>query len=133
MPRWVLLRHTLPDGTSHHDWMLERSGHKDAGLLTLRLEDGVRPTERGLHTFSAEQLTPHRREYLEYEGPVSGDRGRVVRVESGVCEVIDSPLKGMIVVLYDGDSRVIANWRGTMLEPGVQDSVSDRWRFDLAE
>ncbi|MBX3405870.1 MAG: hypothetical protein KF869_03810 [Phycisphaeraceae bacterium] len=133
MPRWVLLRHTLPDETSHHDWMLERSGHRDAGLLTFRLEDGVRPSDRGLRTFSAEHLTPHRCEYLVYEGPVLGDRGWVVRVESGLCEVIDSPLEGMTVVLYDRDSRVIANWRGKMLEPGVQDSMPDRWRFDLAD
>ena len=32
---------------------------------------------------AAEQLGDHRRDYLEYEGEVSGDRGRVIRVAAG--------------------------------------------------
>jgi hypothetical protein len=31
----------------------------------------------------AEQLGHHRKAYLEYEGPVSGDRGRVHRIDRG--------------------------------------------------
>lgn len=36
-------------------------------------------------------LPPHRRVYLDYEGPISNDRGSVRRVESGRCAVeVDS-------------------------------------------
>jgi hypothetical protein len=35
----------------------------------------------------AQQLGRHRRHYLEYEGPVSGNRGEVRRVAAGACLV----------------------------------------------
>ena len=35
----------------------------------------------------ATRLTDHRRAYLEYEGDLSGRRGRVTRVMAGACEV----------------------------------------------
>jgi len=37
---------------------------------------------------SAEQQPDHRREYLTYEGPVSGDRGHVHRVDTGTLIVL---------------------------------------------
>jgi len=33
------------------------------------------------------KLQDHRRDYLEYEGPVSGDRGQVKRISAGVCSI----------------------------------------------
>jgi hypothetical protein len=33
------------------------------------------------------KLPDHRRDYLEYEGPVSGDRGQVKRISSGICTI----------------------------------------------
>lgn len=35
------------------------------------------------NTVPAEQLPDHRLAYLDYEGPVSGDRGAVTRLDSG--------------------------------------------------
>lgn len=35
----------------------------------------------------AELLPDHRREYLDYEGPISGDRGNVIRWDHGTFEV----------------------------------------------
>lgn len=34
------------------------------------------------------RIADHRREYLEYEGPVSGNRGHVQRVEGGPFELL---------------------------------------------
>jgi hypothetical protein len=73
MPRFVLLEHDHP--TLHWDLMLECG---DA-LRTWRL-DRV-PTVAA--TISVEPLPDHRLAYLEYEGPVSGDRGTVRRVDAG--------------------------------------------------
>jgi hypothetical protein len=36
---------------------------------------------------AATRLKDHRRAYLDYEGDVSGRRGRVTRVAAGTCEV----------------------------------------------
>ena len=41
----------------------------------------------GANQVNAEQLPDHRRDYLEYEGPVSGGRGEVSRIEEGTYEV----------------------------------------------
>ncbi|MBX3384962.1 MAG: hypothetical protein KF768_00160 [Phycisphaeraceae bacterium] len=102
---WVLLRHDTPDGLWHLDWLLERPGLTLAerndpnhrSLLCWRLPrdvDGVehgggwRPTTTGSDRkpIRAEQLPDHRRLYLTYEGQLSGDRGRVRRLASGLVE-----------------------------------------------
>jgi hypothetical protein len=85
MAAWVLLRHELPDGSWHQDWMLEDHRVPEGPLTTFRLSPDVDwPPSRG---FAAVKLSPHRRTYLEYEGPVSGGRGAVRRMAAGVCEV----------------------------------------------
>jgi hypothetical protein len=79
MPRFALLRHELPVGArepSHWDLMLDDGDI----LLTWRLME--LPTERG-EPVAAVKLADHRREYLSYEGPVSGGRGEVRRADEG--------------------------------------------------
>jgi hypothetical protein len=73
MPRFVILEHDHP--FLHWDFMLESGG----ALLTWRLL--ARP-EPGL-TIRAEALGAHRKAYLDYEGPVSGQRGTVKRWDAG--------------------------------------------------
>lgn len=91
MPRFVILRHEPPPGsrgTPHWDLMLE-SG--DA-LRTWALAE-LPATGRSI---AAEALAAHRTSYLDYEGPVSGDRGAVSRWDAGTfqwerdtaCEVV---------------------------------------------
>lgn len=81
--RFVVLRHSAPGGV-HWDLMIER-GEKLATWRLARapLADDARPIE-------AEPIGDHRRAYLEYEGPVSGDRGRVDRHDTGTCRVLES-------------------------------------------
>jgi hypothetical protein len=91
MGRWALLKHTLPDRTWHYDWLLDASGHPDAALLTFRTVE--RPDEPAVHAFDAERIADHRRVYLQYEGDITGNRGRVERVAAGECEVeLPSPI-----------------------------------------
>ena len=75
----VLLRHAMEAGT-HYDWLIARPG--EDLLWTARVAD---PSSRWaeLRRWTLEALPPHRRVYLTYEGPVSGDRGTVERVDSG--------------------------------------------------
>lgn len=78
MPRYVVLRHETPlDHVRplHWDLMLEAEG----GLWTWAL-----PAEPRLQqTLVAERLADHRTAYLDYEGPISRDRGEVRRIMQG--------------------------------------------------
>jgi hypothetical protein len=73
--RFVVLRH---EGVAspHFDLMVEVT--PDSPLITWRCDRWPidRPTAL---TF----LPDHRNLYLEYEGPISGDRGYVTRIEAG--------------------------------------------------
>jgi hypothetical protein len=75
MPRYVILEHDFPD--RHWDLMLE------AGevLRTWRL---AAFPERGKPVL-AEASFDHRPFYLDYEGPITGGRGAVVRRDAGFC------------------------------------------------
>jgi hypothetical protein len=48
---------------------------------------------------AAEQLADHRVVYLDYEGPVGGDRGRVTRLDSGTFTSIKESPDEWIVTL----------------------------------
>ena len=79
MPRFVILRHEMPaasDRPSHYDLMFESDG-----VLRTWAVDRL-PTAGGAPE-PATPLPPHRMAYLEYEGPVSGNRGTVHRVTRG--------------------------------------------------
>lgn len=82
MGRTVLLLHQLPDGSSHFDWLTETD--PDGPLLSFRLQD--RP-DRPTRSFRAQRLPDHRPAYLDYEGPVSGNRGEVRRIASGRADL----------------------------------------------
>ncbi len=84
MPRYVILRHEFPAGQKfpvgqerslHWDLMLESGGV----LRTWALAD----YPMSQPTTQAEQLADHRIAYLDYQGPVSGDRGSVTRWDVG--------------------------------------------------
>lgn len=81
--RWVLLRHELPDGTWHYDWMIEQEGSERLVCFRVMVRvDELTPGAR----FEGERLADHRRAYLDFEGEISGGRGRVTRVAVGECE-----------------------------------------------
>jgi len=78
MARYVVLKHETSEGT-HYDFMLEMGG----ALKTWSLPQSPRPALE----MSAKALGDHRLVYLEYEGPISGDRGSVSRWDRGTYEV----------------------------------------------
>ena len=84
MSRFVILTHDHP--FLHWDFMLE-----DGNILrTWRLDS---EPDNGMGV-SAEPLPEHRRQYLDYEGPVGGDRGTVRRWDYGTFEIVsDSPTR----------------------------------------
>lgn len=113
MPRFALLAHDWPH--PHLDLLLERDGV----LKAWRVPAEFTPTEQT----SAEALADHRLAYLDYEGPVSGDRGRVVRRDAGELEWLT----------VDPD-RVTVRVGGVVLN-GVFELAREaggRWRFGPA-
>lgn len=79
MPRFVILEHDYP--TTHWDLMLE----SDSVLRTWRL---TRPPQSG-EAFDATVVFDHRLFYLDYQGPISGGRGNVVRWEWGTFKELE--------------------------------------------
>ena len=79
MPRFVILEHDHPE--LHWDLMLQL----DDKLRTWRLP--APPTGR---PETALEIGAHRSAYLDYEGPVSGNRGNVKRWDAGTYETIDA-------------------------------------------
>jgi hypothetical protein len=92
MPRFVLLLHLCPGDRprpTHFDLMLEADGVLWTWALTLLPLDWRKLADDQLlvgesNRVSAERLADHRLDYLMYEGPVSGDRGEVRRLEAGM-------------------------------------------------
>ena len=86
MPRFVVLQHEMPPGarSTHWDFMLEHEG-------VLRTWALAEPPAIG-REIAAEALADHRLAYLEYQGPVSGNRGTVTRWDAGNYETLaDAP------------------------------------------
>ena len=89
MPRFVILAHDHP--VLHWDFMLEN----EATLRTWRLARP--PTETG--PIMAEAIADHRLAYLDYEGPVSGDRGTVTAFDRGEYSLVLEDGEGVQVEL----------------------------------
>lgn len=105
MPRYVVLEHTGTETYKpgrHWDLMLETSG----ALQTWELDHIPEAGGRG----RALRLADHRLDYLDYEGPISGDRGAVRRWAHGVYESVSETPDELIIRLngpLQGNLRLI--------------------------
>jgi hypothetical protein len=111
MPRFVILAHDWP--APHWDFLAEASGVLRAWRLLAEPVVG--------EDVAAESNSDHRLFYLDYEGPVSGDRGSVSRWDTGTCEW-----------LADGADRVEIELRGGKLAGrAILYHASKGWVFRL--
>jgi hypothetical protein len=92
MPRFAVLEHDHP--TLHWDLFLEAGDV----LRSWRLTAPPRPDA----PFAAEATADHRKLYLDYEGPVSGGRGRVVRWDAGSFDWLEATDEVVRVSLQGG-------------------------------
>jgi hypothetical protein len=113
MPRFVILEHDHP--TLHWDLMFEEG----AGLRTWRLARP--PVPPGQEDIPATAVAVHRLAYLDYEGPVSGQRGTVKRWDGGSYELIGPPTPSVLVMDIRGE-RVHGRARLALLH-------GDAWSF----
>jgi hypothetical protein len=92
MPRFAILDHDHP--FRHWDFLLEDRTVLRAWRLLTEPGQG-RPIR-------AEPLPDHRLIYLDFEGPIAGDRGRVVRWDAGSFTWDDDRADDMRVHLIGG-------------------------------
>jgi len=106
MPRFAILTHDHP--FLHWDFLLEQ---RDSCRTWRLLKPPDTPGD-----VSAETIADHRLMYLDYEGPVSGDRGTVTQWDAGTFEwlvnsddVVEVRLTGQKLA---GRARLIPTERG---------------------
>jgi DNA polymerase Ligase (LigD) len=102
VPRFVILEHDWP--TRHYDLMLEAGSVLRSWRLAALPEMG--------QTINAEPIGNHRLAYLDYEGPVSGGRGDVKRIDFGTCEIVQETANRLIVRLQGQltDCQIELQW-----------------------
>lgn len=118
MPRFVVLQHDR-DGRTHWDFLLETNGRLAAWWLPSP------PDEQGRLT--ARALADHRKFYLEYEGPISGDRGTVRRWDEGLYETECRSDVAWVVIL----SGRRLNGRVVLQRASDDCGDPDVWRFSF--
>ena len=119
MPRYVVLYHELPPGharQSHWDLMFEWG---------MALRTWAMASEPGLDAQAlAEPLADHRLAYLDYEGPISGDRGAVTQWDCGTYRLESCT-----------DDEVRVRLKGKRLSGELllrQDAAGHFWRVSLS-
>ena len=113
MARFVVLEHDWQG--VHWDLMLEDG----SALQTWALAQP--PSVSG--PIAARRLSDHRLAYLDYEGPVSGDRGHVVRWDAGTFRFLLQETDRITIAL-DGD-RLRGDYCLVREE--------ERWRFQPSD
>lgn len=93
--RFVILHHQLRGG-EHWDLMLEY------GEILATWQLLTEPVGGSVLPIPAKRIGDHRKAYLAYEGPVSGDRGQVRRVDSGTVDIVDFSDDRCLFVLRGG-------------------------------
>lgn len=96
MRQFVILRHDHPQ--LHWDLMLE----EESVLKTWRLNEppAIDPTsDESSIDLVAEALPDHRLVYLDYEGPVSGDRGEVLQWDRGTFSLLERSDDSIVALL----------------------------------
>jgi hypothetical protein len=116
MSRFAVLRHDSPRGL-HFDFLLEMGDALKTWALPQLPEPGAEMT--------GEVLPDHRLVYLDYQGPVSGGRGSVTRLDRGDYRI-----------RRRSDSELVLELAGEELRGRVVLSRSSeepqRWRFAFA-
>ncbi len=112
-PRFAVLRHDSPRGL-HWDFLLE------AGPV-LKTWALPQPPAPGVETVCHE-LPDHRLAYLDYEGPVSGDRGSVTRWDRGTYQIVYQDQQELVAELSGQELSGRVKLSRTAEQPGS-------WRF----
>ncbi|HTV48756.1 MAG TPA: hypothetical protein VMG59_09975 [Phycisphaerae bacterium] len=120
--RYAILRHSRQQDV-HWDLLLELP--ERALLATWQMHTdpaGWNGSSKGEFSTTVRALPDHRRIYLEYEGPISGDRGQVTRVEEGQFQLLEI-MENKLVMELSGKS-----FHGR-IELTLMDSAAGLWQL----
>ena len=122
---FVILRHAR-EGEVHWDLALDLGQALATWQLwsdpaTLAVDPEAEDT-----VIVARRIGEHRRIYLEYEGPISGNRGSVTRVERGEWMPVDLSAELWVIALRGGWLR--GNFALQMVEAGTQEWAFRRYQ-----
>ena len=128
MSRFVLLRHEFPPGSDrsdHWDFMLEHEGVLRTWELGELPSSWARAlgieSPNNLSEVCARPLADHRLAYLDFEGPLTGDRGTVRRCDRGEFDVLCSDA-----------TRFHVNMSGSYLRGEIELRLMEsQWRLRL--
>lgn len=132
--RFVILRHRVGEGLDrtdhdHLDWMFQRADD----VLQVWETPLVEVLEESFE-LPASRLNDHRIKYLDYEGPIRGDRGDVQRIVSGMYRVARDGEDAMLLSITwrDGDTLrhgEVSLQRMRLEDPSRRDDNCDGWRL----
>ncbi len=91
MPRFVVLCHHLPvesPRSTHWDWMFEVDGVLET-WASPPLDALFDVDQNATISVNCQRLADHRLKYLDYSGPVEGDRGSVERMICGTYDFLE--------------------------------------------
>jgi len=135
----VILRHASRLDV-HYDWLLDppSGGLRDTGMasgappLLWTGRTALAPQAWAIvRTWRIEQIGDHRRDYLTYEGPLTGGRGTVRRADHGwftpiiwrprriVLRLVTRQLRGRIDCRMDPRGDWLACFEGGVRSPGA--------------
>ncbi len=86
----------------HFDFMFENSKHEALETFQLPEKPSLQGIQQGI---SCRKLSPHRIDYLDYEGKVSGNRGSVEIWDAGKLQ-IEKEQKDMLVLKLQSRSKI---------------------------
>ncbi|MGP1346779.1 MAG: hypothetical protein ACTS3F_08960 [Phycisphaerales bacterium] len=135
--RWVLHRHTPPDGPSHLDWMIGAwPGLADNGLPDARILRSWRiqvdPTMA--LRFAGEAAPDHRRAYLDFrERELSDGRGRITREAHGTAILVADGGARFTLMIQRDDPPSPAHAAPTTLMAAPDPHRPGWWVFQRAD
>ncbi len=131
MPRFVILFHqtgTNLGRPSHWDFLLEDGPTLMAWALS------AEPT--ACRSIEALALPAHRRHYLDYEGPLSADRGTVRRWDLGTFVWLQRSAQLVRLRMHgaklSGEATLVFRAMTEQADVGVKHSAPQRWEFTFS-
>ncbi len=124
LPRFVVLHHVMPDDhdrPTHWDLLLEADGFLKAWSLASEPASET--------TIDCIELPAHRTLYLDYEGPIEGNRGVVTQWDRGVYETLHAA-DNLLVLRLHGE-QIDAMITLTRVEHQESPGVDRRWKAEF--
>ena len=112
--RFVLLEHQRNTNDIHFDLLLE----EEINCKTFRLNENIFKTLKS----QGEEIPPHRKHYLKFEGAIEKNRGSVRRINEGSYSTLEqnknssswqlflNTSSGNLMITWKVDSQILATW-----------------------